>query len=130
MAGQHQGSSTPGNLGYGNWWLPHRKEGKIPVQHHHVSHPDEPRSLRLILQEVQSPPGHAYRLIAYGDGDCYCTPEFQTLAALLALLRRVAPDVEASLMATSEPTSSIVFAGDVALTGEQRMRLGLLAQSH
>ena len=45
-----------------------------------ASYSDDPHSLRVIVQRVQGTTGTAYRLVAYGDRDHYCTPEFPTLA--------------------------------------------------
>lgn len=87
---------------------------------------DDRRSLHLLVQQVQTPAGYAYRLIAYGGGDSYFAPEFQTPAAVLSRLRDAAPDLEVSSMVTDASTTSIIFSAEVHLTETQRTRLGLV----
>ena len=94
-----------------------------------VIHPFEPRPLHLVIQQVQRTSGTVYRLVAYGDGGRYCTPEFQTLAAVLALLHRADPGLDISSTVADDATTSIIFAADVVWTEAQRIRLGLLPQS-
>lgn len=87
--------------------------------------------LRLLIQQVQTNSGKSWRLIAYGDGDRHSAPEFKTLEAVLALLRRDLPELDLSNTAVPAdgPGSSIIFAADVRLTEAQRTALGLISVS-
>ena len=105
--------------------VPYAEAGAVPVPDE-ASYRGDPHSLRLIIQQVQGTTGTAYRLVAYGDRDHYCTPEFPTVAAVLTLLHRAIPEVDTSGIAEERATTSIIFARDVVLTNEQRMKLGLL----
>lgn len=91
----------------------------------------EARALRLLIQQVQTSAGKSWRLIVYGDGERYRAPEFASFEALLAVLRRVLPDLDLSGIAAlpAEPGSSILYATDVRLTEAQRTSLGLISAS-
>lgn len=88
--------------------------------------------LRLLIQQVQTGSGQWWRLIAYGDGERHCAPEFATLEALVTLVRRHVPDLDAANIAVPADGlgSSILYAADVVLTNEQRTALGLLTVSN
>lgn len=90
------------------------------------------RPLRLLIQQVQTISGNSWRLIAYGDGDRHSAPEFGSLEALLALLRRYLPDLDLSKIAVpaDEPGAAVIFAADVRLTEAQRRALGLISVSN
>lgn len=90
--------------------------------------PPDCQSIRLVVQHVRELASSQpfYRLIAYGDEHTYQPVNFDSLDALLKVLKKALPDFDVSCFSeAAQVGSSIVFAEVFGLSEAQRSTLGL-----
>lgn len=85
-------------------------------------------SLRLVIQQIGVSPNLSYRVITYGDNQSPRHCDFRNRQTLISVLCSALPDFDVSKLSLNplgEGLGSMVFVGEMELTGVQLRLLGL-----
>lgn len=93
---------------------------------------DDPKPLRIVIQQLGVSPVPGYRVIVYGDEFKPRHSDFSSAVALLEALEAAIPELDIShllLNPLREGQGSIVFDGEMLLSEKQLSMLGMALTS-
>jgi hypothetical protein len=85
-------------------------------------------ALRIVIQHLHANPRFPWRLVAYGNGRIYRSPEFESMERLLETFRRAVPGFAPGVLSIRNEADEtyIAFTADIELDDSQLSILGLI----